>query len=159
MLFCGSFSSQIKREIKYRAKELSELSGENSRPLVCAHLKHQGGRPEGIFDYARNGRLVTDIEHLVHHELFQEIPRLIGLSKKQNNRTMKGLFENVIEYNQQNNIYDETFKEKYRNAQINWIELYDTNPRILGLPTKKKDDVIQLLIYTAEHNIKEYNNF
>jgi len=98
MLFCGSFSSQVKREIKYRAKQLSELSGENSRPLVCAHLKHQGGRPEGIFDYARNGRLVTDIEHLVHHELFLEIPRLIGLSRKQNDRTIEGLFENVIDH-------------------------------------------------------------
>ncbi len=156
MFFCGSFSSEIKREIKRKAKHLSELSGENTRPLSCAHLKHQGGRPPSkYFERTSNGRLVTDIEHLAHHELFRGISRLIGLSEKQNEKSIKALREDVNEYNNENNVNYKIYEKKYREAQDRWIELYDSNPNILGLSTKKKNEIVDYLISSKEQKNNE----
>ncbi len=151
MFFCGSFSSEIKRKIKKKAKNLSELSGENSRPLSCAHLRHQGGRPPNKHrERPSNGRLVTDIEHLVHHEIFEGMERLIGLSSNQNKKSIEELRNNVEDYNYENNIREDIFETKYQEAQKKWIELYDKNPKCLVLSTKKKDEVVEKLILNAE---------
>jgi len=151
MFFCGSFSTPTKTEIKRRARQHSELSGENSRPLCCAHLRHQAGKPPSwYFETPANGRLVTDIEHWAHHFLFYPIPRIIGLSKKQNLKTIVTLYSQVQEYNEGNNISYKLFEEKYESAKRNWIMLYDENPKTLGLSTKKKDEIVKNLIYTSE---------
>lgn len=96
MLFCGAFSKPVRLEIKERANERSELSGENGRPLVCAHIMHRGHK-KGRYNYSENGLLVTDIEHLAHHKLFEQNPRRIGLNKEQNKEIISILIRNINE--------------------------------------------------------------
>ena len=151
MFFCASFGTEIKKEIKKKAKHRSELSGENSRPLVCAHLRHRGGRPPSPYtERSSLGRLVTDIEHLAHHELFRGRAKLIGLTEKQNEWSIVELRERVIDYDNENNIYYKKTEQKYRNAQLKWIELYNSNPKGLGFSTKKKNEIVEFLIANTE---------
>ncbi len=145
MFFCGSFTKPIRIEIKERANERSELSGENSRPLVCAHIIHRGNK-KGRFDYSENGLLVTDIEHLAHHRLFEQNPRKIGLSKEQNNLSIFSLTRDVEKYNEGNDISKEETQEKFEDAIKSWIELFDNDHRILGVSKKQNRDIITNLI-------------
>lgn len=156
MFFCASFSAEIKKQIKNKAKHRSELSRENSRPLVCAHLRHKGGREPSPYTERRSmGRLVTDIEHLVHHELFRGKERVIGLTEKQNEWTIAKLRERVLDYDNENNIYYKNTEQKYRDAQLRWIELYDSNPKGLGLSTKVRNELVQFLVSNAEKRNRE----
>ncbi len=126
MLFCGAFTQPVKIEIKERAKERSELSGTNSRPLVCAHLQHRGGRKKrSRYDYSENGLLVTDIEHLAHHLLFKNNPEFIGLATEQNDLSLISLVKNVRDYNEQHQISDEDTHKKLSKALNAWNEFYE----------------------------------
>lgn len=145
MLFCGSFTKPVRLEIKERANDRSELSGENGRSLVCAHIIHRGGR-RGRFNYPENGLLVTDIEHLAHHKLFAQNSRRIGLSKEQNDLSIFSLINDIEKYNRENNISDEETQEKFENAVKSWIELLDDNHSILGVSKKQNKEIVTDLI-------------
>lgn len=145
MFFCGSFTKPVRLTIKERANEKSELSGENSRPLVCAHLRHRGGR-RGRFDRPENGLLVTDIEHFAHHKLFKDNPERIGLSTDQNDLSILTLTRTIKTYNKEHRITDEETQEKYENAVESWIGLFDSNHRILGVSKNQNDEIITDII-------------
>lgn len=145
MLFCGSFTKPVRLEIKERANKRSELSGENGRPLVCAHIMHRGGR-KGRFNYPENGLLVTDIEHLAHHKLFSQNSKRIGLSKEQNDLSVYSLVCDITKYNKENNVSEEETQEKFESAVKSWIELFDTDHRILGVSKKQNTEIITELI-------------
>lgn len=142
MFFCGSFTKPIRQEIKERANQVSELSGECDRPLVCAHIRHQGNKRWKRFNYAANGKLVTDIEHLAHHRLIRKMPKHLGLSGEQNFMSITALTKDVMDFNYENNITHEEAQEAYENAIKDWISLLDGNHRILGLTKKENEEAI-----------------
>lgn len=92
-----SFSLDIRHEIKDRSGYLSELTGENGRPMECSHLYH--GREIEEYNNPENGLYVTDIEHLAYHLLFVEKPSLIGLNKVENGRAIVSLYNRIEDYN------------------------------------------------------------
>lgn len=146
MFFCGAFTKPVRMEIKERANWISELSGENDRPLVCAHFRHKGGRKKGRFDYAENGLYVTDIEHLAHHKLFERQTEKIGLSTDQNDFAIYSLIQDIRAYNEINKIAENTIQDEYECAIKNWINLLEKNPQILGLRRLKNTEVVTTLV-------------
>ncbi len=142
------FTKPVRIEIRERAQNRSELSGENNRPLVCAHLRHRGGMKNRRkrTDFSHNGLLVTDIEHLAHHKLFKNIPDKIGLSTEHNDVSIISLTRNVAKFNKENKIPDYIVQEKYENSVKAWLEFYDNKPEILGFSQKKNDEIVTSLI-------------
>lgn len=87
------FSWKNKMEIKARANNRSELSGETDFKLHAAHLNHN---KDDTYRKIERGLLVTDIEHYAHHYMFQTNPSHIGLNKKENNRALKSMWCQVM---------------------------------------------------------------
>ncbi len=149
MFFCGAFTKIIRDEIKERANQASELSGEDNRPLVCAHIRHRGKNINKRFNYAENGKLVTDIEHLAHHRLFRKATKLIGLSGEQNLMSIISLTRDVRIFNDENNINHYETQLAYENAIKDWVSLLDNDHRILGLTKKDNEEALSTFIGTV----------
>ena len=119
-LLTASFKPSVRRVLKKRAEDCSQLSGRDDRPLEAAHLNHC--RTSGFYNKPSNGLLVTDIEHLAHHLFFRQNPELIGLSIKDNNRAIKALFDRVRSYDRKNHIFlsKDSFHEELEVATESW---------------------------------------
>ncbi|GEM_PF-6509519 len=115
-----AFRSNAKAEIKIRAGFRSELSGEESRFLHAAHLDHS--KDDSYTDVDR-GILVTDIEHYAHHYLFKNSPGLIGLSKKENRRALKSLYQEILAYHPYEKSLVEITRE-FNEALERWHNFY-----------------------------------
>ncbi len=122
MFFCGAFSLETKFQIKERAGNSSELSGENDRPLQCSHFNHD--KNDSLYDSEDMGILVTDIEHFVYHLKYRKNPGRIGLSKKENRMAIKDLWNQVLSYN---NCTMEEIGGRCVQARHRWDEYEEQN--------------------------------
>lgn len=113
-----AFSIDIRHTIKDRSQYLSELTGENGRPMECSHLYH--GREIEEYNDPDNGLYVTDIEHLAYHLLFAERPSLIGLNKVENGRAIVSLYER-IEWHNRSNKLETDLEYMIQRAKNFWI--------------------------------------
>lgn len=88
------FSTATKVAIYERLESRrSELSGSMERPLECSHLTHDKSLPE--YDTPEMGVLCTDIEHYVYHLIFKMRPEEIGLTRSQNDWSIKEIWQRV----------------------------------------------------------------
>jgi hypothetical protein len=120
-----SFTKFVRETIKERAEGRSELSNENSRPLVCAHLNHRGkkgSKKKSKIDCPKNGLLVTDIEHYGHHFIFRSNPKLIGLSQEQNEISLISIRRDIFK---EGDITEDEFYEKLSRAISVWEGFYE----------------------------------
>lgn len=120
-----AFTKPVRETIKERAEGRSELSNENSRPLVCAHLGHRGkkgSRKKKRINCPENGLLVTDVEHYAHHLIFRSNPGIIGLSQEQNEVSLIGIMENILS---EGDLTEDEFSNKLSMAIIAWEEFYE----------------------------------
>ena len=162
MFFCGSFTTPVKTDIRERANWVSELTGENDRPLVCAHFKHRRGRENAQpFNHQGNGILVTDIEHLAHHQLFKfkNFSKHIHLSTEQNYPAICALIYNCKSYNEEKGISYGFTQIQYEFAVKAWVDLIHDNHRILGLPKDKNLEVVSELIKNIIVPDDDYSSF
>jgi hypothetical protein len=141
----------VRLEIKERSNGVSELSSEEDRegekyirPLICAHIQHQGDKGKKLFDNANNGLHVTDIEHLVHHTIFRENPGRISLRTRQNETALIALTQDICIYNRKLGIpdYDDSVVKHYETAITNWLEKYSKDASMLGVPEKQREKII-----------------
>ncbi len=122
MFFCGSFSLETKYQIKERAGDRSELSGQDDRPLHCSHLNH--GKKSPYYDDQEIGILVTDIEHLAYHVKYLRNPRKIGLTKRENRDAIKTMWRGILS---ENNCTMEEICGRYVEAKCRWDEYEKEN--------------------------------
>lgn len=117
MFFCGAFSLETKFQIKERAGNRSELSGESDRPLQCSHFDHSKKNPN--YDSPDEGILVTDIEHLAYHVKYLRKPDKIGLTKRENRDAIKTLWREALSFN---NCSMEEICGRFIEAKSRWDE-------------------------------------
>lgn len=116
-----AFSPDIRHEIRGRADNSSELSGETGRPLQCCHLSHDKYLQE--YNTAEMGVLVTDIEHYAYHLIFKDRPGFIGLSGGNNQWSLETLWNNIIAFNDKTGIImtSNDFKVAIQKAKDFWF--------------------------------------
>ncbi len=133
MLFCGAFSPDIRIQIKERAGNKSELSGDSDRPLQCSHFFHNEKHPS--YDESKMGILVTDIEHLMYHVRYLRNPERIGLDGKENKGAIKTLWWNILLFN---NCDLQEIVEKGFEAEERWAEFFDKIENFSDNPNSKQ---------------------
>jgi len=97
-----AFNKEARQIIRARAQETSEVSGISDRPLEASHITHS--RQYEGYMWPINGILMTDMEHLLYHEEFANLPIAIGLTKANNVDAIDGLRHRVQEFNREHGI-------------------------------------------------------
>ncbi|BCX13733.1 MAG: hypothetical protein KatS3mg085_265 [Candidatus Dojkabacteria bacterium] len=115
-----AFSKASRKAIWERAKGVSELSGERTRRMECAHLDHD--QTKNYYDDPNNGLLVTIFEHHAHHLFFEGRAFLIGLSEEANEVAIQKTWDRIFEF--EKNISEEEAEMKVQEAIIRWANYY-----------------------------------
>jgi|GEM_PF-6992412 len=153
-----------REEIKERANHRSELTGENTRPLVCAHFEHRRSRKNSEkFNNESNTILVTDLEHLAHHQILKKHPEYTGLATNQNNWCIYMLINeckknNEELYNKKSSELDYLIQQKYEFAVKSWLKLMYENSETLLIPKREKPDEVVSILMGDIIIPKSYNN-
>jgi hypothetical protein len=83
------FNPDAKFEIKERSGGKSELSGRDDLTLVCSHLDHDKKSPH--YNDPENGVRTLITEELAYHMWHRYEPIQIGLSQRNNDRTINSI--------------------------------------------------------------------
>jgi hypothetical protein len=126
-----AFKTKTRKSIKSWARNRSEVSNENGRPLECSHVNHD--RDSGYYNNPINGMLLTDEEHWIQHTDFIGYARFIGLTEEENGWAIDELQIRIDDFNSQHNIppMSDEFAEKL-SQRID--QLSGIRARKLGIP-------------------------
>lgn len=117
-----AFSRKSRQAIWERAGGVSELSGQRTNRMECAHLNHFKDKNLTWYDNPENGLLVTLFEHAAHHRMFMLNPRAIGLTYKANKSAYYSILERI--YKLENFEDEEDIEKKIQEGMRMWREYY-----------------------------------
>ncbi|MCS7317654.1 MAG: hypothetical protein NZZ41_05010 [Candidatus Dojkabacteria bacterium] len=111
--FLLAFSIKSRRIIQQRTKDKSEISGNISGQMECAHLNHDKNNLD--YDNPENGKYVTIIEHYAQHLIHIGIGRCIGLTEEVNKYAIQQILKRMKR---------PPSKKQINNTVQCWLEYY-----------------------------------
>lgn len=103
----ASFTAYVKQEIRKRDEYKCLRCGEIEN-LECSHKNHSRNNPR--YNDPDNGELLCALHHYLYHLAYKDDPRLIGLSKRENDWALGKIWERMTEI--QKLKIDPLYKEK-----------------------------------------------
>lgn len=98
------FRHDVRRQIRKRAANKSEISGRDDLPLECAHTNHDKKSPD--YNCSDNGQLLTVAEHFYQHQMYGTTPEIdaeyvkktTGLTPGQHRQAARLVWERYKKY-------------------------------------------------------------